>query len=523
MTGRVAFLARSDRGDRLSSVRLASRTGDESWDAGEPPADSLAVIAQARSAADWVAQRVGSDGLSALCLDLQSARCEWITAPSGDEPVVLAALTQSEARGSRGPGFWATPAPQDAAIQALSLPNGKPANPIGSKLAILIQPDVTARLLIDELDAKGVEVRSALSLWHALALAWDPSSPARAAASDGPTSAPLTAVVAIDPAGRLIWSWSDAGTLLAGGTVALAHDAQRAPQVARADVARVINDWLAWAAQLGRAPARIIGISPDLGQGGTPEALSTPELGAALGRAWPGAHVDLALHEDPIGATLSRLQDSSPGVLDRAAADARQSLSRLSRRPGRSHRSMFYWATGALAAAALALAAVGVKAWAASSSAKSQRAAAIASMRESIRPIVQSVAPNDGVQLALAEANPRSFLEEQLLKKKTASDPSAALDAAKPILSELDTVSYIIGTKEVEIDDVSLLPTHAYIDLSIPDTPTGEAIKNAIESIEGSACKWEVEFAASNRRQNKQALTLKGTWKPQKPAGGGGT
>ncbi|MBL9032481.1 MAG: hypothetical protein JNM80_12350 [Phycisphaerae bacterium] len=515
MSGRVCFLGRSDRGDRLASVRLASRQGGESWDPPEAAGDAIAVVDQARSAADWLAQRVGGEGLSALCLDLQAARCEWLTAPSGEEPVVLAALNQSESRAARAGGFWATPGPQEAAVQALTIPAQQPA---GAKLAVLIQPDVTARLFIDELDAKGVEVRAALSLWHALALAWDPSSPSRATPADGPTSAPLTAVVVVDPAGRLVWSWSDAGTLLAGGTIALAHDARQVPQVVTADVARIVNDWLGWAAQLGRAPARIIAVVPEIAD--SDAGLSPAEFGSALGRAWRGAPVDLAIHDDPIGATMARLQDAPQAVLERAAADARQSLTRLSHRPGRAHRSMFYWASGALACAALALAAVGVKAWAASASAKSARAQALAAIREAVRPVAQSVAPNDGVQLALAEANPRSFLEEQLLRKRAAANPTAALDVAKPILAELDTLSYIIGTKEVEIDEISILPTHAYIDLSIPDTPTGEAIKNAIESIEGSACRWEVEFAASGRRANKQALTLKGTWK--KPAGGTG-
>ena len=62
--------------------------------------------------------------------------------------------------------------------------------------------------------------------WHAVALAWDPAAKDAPADSDRDgrvvsASTPVGATIVIDPDGRLTWSWSQRGTLIAGGTLLL--------------------------------------------------------------------------------------------------------------------------------------------------------------------------------------------------------------------------------------------------------------------------------------------------------------
>lgn len=422
------YVVRDAAGAGLKSLRLVDRRRGLEWSAppaaaGSDPAETQpAVIA---AAARWLADRLGewagaSGGYTLrVCLDADGGRCAWLSAPSGEQTVVEAAVNAaaigSGDDGTGGPGVWDSAYGQsglDLSVQALSAtavadrPRRSGGEDRRERLAVLAMPDLAARLLLDELDRLGLEVDSVTSLWHAAAQAWDPAagggSDARAAAAEAVVvaeSEPVSAQVLVDPSGRLVWGWSRAGRLIAAGAQRVrkvAAEPATAPgpregeagegdagarrlvgrdgvsgaggaavlELHRADAGRVINDWLAWSLQLGVAPSRIVCMAPSWTTcselaGDLPTEAGAAALARTLAQRWPGAATLAQVEDDPVGLTLTRLADAGTSV-DAARPDPRQSLLRLSGRPRRLTRRMYRWMAAALAAGGVAL---GVLAW----------------------------------------------------------------------------------------------------------------------------------------------------------------
>lgn len=562
MTGRICYITRSDRGGRLVRVRLVGERSDESFSPIAGRAGDLAAPgAEVEAAADWIADRLsqgsGEASLRLLCVDLDGAVCSWLTAPSAEPDVVAAALVQREDAGawggeeggvSRSTALTPAVSAAEASVQALAeRPNGsgrgllarretRSETAVGRRLAVLAVPDVLARLLIDALDERGIEVGGAVTLWHALSLAWDaPGAAGVRAERVVATNAPVTATTLIDPAGRLVWSWSREGELLAGGTLRLTVDhpapAERRegalaravedepaglPRLGQPEVARLTTDWLAWSAQLGVAPTRIRCIGPEVEAEG--ENFGPAELGSALGAAWAGATVDLATDDDPVGTTLAKLARGDGAPHD-PAEDARAGLVSLSRRPGRAHRSLYRWAAAAVLAGATALGVVAWKAWEAADEATSRA--------EALR------AQTDGM---IAEAVPR--LANDLMRRKKFEDELRALRQrktsaqgvrpAKPILEELETVSYVLAGSGAHITEMSLRDSSVHITVTVPDIRTGEVLRESLNSIGGSHVTWKGDFPGGGRGPAGERLTftLDGAWttptpKPPAPGTGG--
>lgn len=534
-------------------MRLVGGGREEVWESASAADDPILVRSQAADAAAWVAERTGrSQGAAGpvglLCLDVEGASCEWLTAPSSDPAVVAAVLAQGGAYGSAegaapsAGGPWAPASPSESSVQALAVATPKPqtrglslkkvkapavAATAGERLAVLAVPDVLGRLFVDALDEKGVLVERAVSLWHAMALGWDPASPVVAGGAGATIkgevvvaqSAPITAVVLIDPAGRLVWSWSRQGELAAAGTIRLPVDGQSI-RVGGSEIARLTADWLSWSVQLGKTPNRVICIGPEL-DGVGDESLSPAQLGSALGNRWSGATVDLAVHDDPIGATLRRLvplAEGSGGDVETALT----ALVDLSRRPGRLHRSMYRWVSAAVLALAVALLAIGWRAWGTASKAREARkeAKAVAVERAT------KVAPpgTSAVAVATAESQPRAYMEDQLRKKRQSLNPTAGLDQAPPILAELETLSYVLGTKDIQIDQLSLLSGSAIINIFVPNTVTGEEIKQGLDTVGDSRVEWGPLQWGGGRtsKPNMQPVAIYGKWRTTPaPAGPG--
>lgn len=540
MSGPVCYLARADRGGRLARVRLIrAGAGDESvHDLPAEGDDALAVRTGVEAAARWIAdelaraQGAGPRTLRLLVLDADGARCEWLSAPGVDEPVVAAAMAQAEGLSATADGVgsasaaptggpWAPPTTDEWTLQALGAraaprPARTDAGDAAQRLAVLSVPDVPARLLVDALDDMGVAVERALSLWHAAALAWDAPAPASA---DGPevvaAVAPVVGIVLIDPASaRLLWCWSRGGELQAAGSMRVPAGEDQLVRLAADDAARLATDWLAWSAQLGVAPARLVVLAPPLGPGGDPTALSAPELGAALGRAWPGASIDLAQHEDPVGATLSRLAraDAAPAE---ATADRRRSLVGLSGRPGRAHKALYRWAFVGLTAGALALAAVASQAY---SAAGALRAQAAQSRRELSERIVAAAPPKSAIEQATAQDSPASYLAELVRRERERADPTDALERPVPVLQELNAISFVLGTPDLEIRDLQFNALNVYIDLLVPDTQTADFIKEALDNSVDTSCTWTRQISAQSAAEGKLAMTLIGEWRKRPPA-----
>lgn len=486
---------------RIVAVRVVGGRLDERWQA--PDQEGPDPLSDARAAAAWVGDRLsqGSSENGAerrrvrfVCLDADGAACSWLTAPSGDLRVVAAAMmheggTDGEPSGGGGAfGGWT---PGEASMQALAVVPARTKRATGDaghRMAALAMPDVSARLFLDALDERGVSAGGVVSIWHALALAWDPGGPAtspsglredRVVATD----CPVSAIVAIDPEGRLVWSWARAGELLAGGTIRLTasappDDATAGVRVTEHDVARLTTDWLAWASQLGVAPSRIICLGPESGTEGN--ALTPAQIGEALGRSWPGAAVDMAVHDDPIGATLHRLSESGAPT-ERAAEDPRAGLLPLSRRPSRAHRAMLHAASLALLLGAVGLAGLAWRAWSAAGHIRA-RAATLADERRSA---IAAAIPR-----AATDAFPEKLLDEELTRLRAARDAGNELDAAKPILQELDVISAVL-TDETKPENISLISSSAQITVLVPNLQTGSELLDALASIADSHCDWK--------------------------------
>jgi hypothetical protein len=225
MSHAACYIERADAGASLRSLRLVHARGQAHWtaprrlrDAADATApDAASVRAALTSAAAWIAQQLntlpGTPRLT-LVLDLDAARCGWLNANSSDDASVALAVQDALAA---EPGDHETTASRlswldtlrpgaDASAQALvaparapsrrarraanaanapsspATPNADPAHD-RRRLALLAVPDLAARLLIDELDRLGIEPYSVTSLWHLMALAWEPGG-ADAAAAD---------------------------------------------------------------------------------------------------------------------------------------------------------------------------------------------------------------------------------------------------------------------------------------------------------------------------------------------------
>lgn len=563
MSGRVAYLQRTARGSAVVGVRLVGERDDEALpvklrDNAEPAdTDFLSLAA-------WMKDRLpkadgGHPTLDLLCLDTDGSLCTWLSSPTADAPLVAALARQGGADGwgeeeSRGSVLSAYAGmPQEAAVQPLALQTAAPTRSRialrksasasalpptpRQRLGVLAAPDAAARLLIDSLDSLGVRVTSVCSLWHAVAAAWDPSGLAYAQATGrkaanephAPStidadSAPIQAAVLIDPAGRLHWSWADRGRLVAGGSIRL-RAAPALPGVlppvtlTKSDASRLAAEWLAWSVQLGLAPARVVCVLPDeLSTDGTdPDtaALDAAGFGAALAAAWPQTTIDLAVVEDPIGATLARLaaaatvaQDTGSSHATFAPADPRQSLVQLAHRPGRSHFRLHLWS-----ALAVCVLSAGLGAWAwqfqlASSAATAASRKASTQWRELFKQLNLPGPIMPGTELAV--------LRTEIAKRELNNRPIKSDDPEMPILQELETLSLVLSSEDIELVDLTLdsrAITRPRVVVLVPTIELAEQLGTALKQIAGSNLTgWTPEFAT--QAGGKIRATYLASWIP---------
>jgi hypothetical protein len=508
VTARICYLKRADRGDLLAGVRLVGAYTDDSWQApantgGEfDPVEHVRLTAHA--AGEWIDHALrsgkGARTIDAVCLDVEGSACAWVTAPSAQHAVVSAAYAHLGGSDDGG-GVAIAPAELSTIEPMTSIAAGSGEE---RRVGLIASPDSVARLILDELDQRGIAVQRVASLWQMLAQAWDPGGPGgdlvhtrlredRVVATDQPTMA----IVMIEPTGKLVWVWSRAGEPIAGGSMRLRAGASGCA-IAPWDVSRLGTEWLAWSAQTGEAPRRVLIVTPDLDErpdqldpsdhtnvndqaDEKPSALSPAEFGQLLGNAWQGATIDMAIEPDPLGETLvraSRIAESSAG--DKVA------LTSLTRRPGRAHRSAYRWTALALLAAAAALAAYAFSQF--------QQAGAIAAQVEPLRErqrdiLLQSVAHKElaSEPVGLVPAQLRDELEQKNANRKTVRDA----DKPKPVLEELLNIA--LQFEGYEYDGIKpklihLNPLACRIDLWVPKPTLAydflESLKEASEAIE---------------------------------------
>lgn len=553
MTARVCYLIRTDRGARLLGLRLVDAHGEEAWTApsgGEP----RAVI---HAAAEWLAGQVSADGkrIDRLCLDVDGAVCAWLHAESGD-PGVVRALVEGSAQsddpfaedagdapmrfpdlpGEVGLQPLAHAPPSSGGITLLPKPKAR-SQPGPSRFGVVASPDVPARLLLDELDRRGIDVGSVVSLWHAGARVWDQTTPTQVGNTSTEhivaESESCTAYALLDPSGRLVWAWSIRGEVHAAGAARLAvhrvstEDQPRPTNGTRAlggeafaatvdqqTLGRLTADWLGWAAQLGFSPGRIVVAAPISSRGVT--GLDGAAIGATLRRALPDAAIDLIDDDDPIGLTLRRMAERlERGREPRQAEGPREALLDLSNRAGRAHRGMYRWVALALLVAAVFIGSLAYR----MRSTAAETAEQARALRETQRAILTEIDP----ALAL---DPLATMRLEQLNRELANRvaPEGFPPPPLPVLEEFETLSLLLGNPAYEIGSIKVTPISVSAKVMVNGTSDYEFLRLGLRRIAGSYVAWNEPGRAA--RDGKLEVTLLGIWDERAlgtPTGGGTT
>jgi len=526
LSDRICYLERTDRGLALSGIRLVGTHADDHWDAtagGSPDA----VLQTIEDAAVWIRQRLKAGGgtskfFPVLCLDTDGTICTW-TKPEDNSPEMIAAAIdqldveqdddalEGEMQSSIGERF--PDLPLEVNYESLSAEQTSE----GSRRAVVATPDISARLLIDQLDSMGIRIGRVENLWSLIAMGWDPGAPHRSSARDSQrvvsTDDPVCGCVVMDPnRARLIWTWSKRGQLIAAGSMRIGHDSS-GPVLHESDLSRLCADWLSWATQLGVAPMRVVMVLPENEPEIHPESQSDSgseshakseskggfdraKIGSMFSSHWPMATTDLVTEADPILATLRAVhngEDSTKGKNTHAGD--------LTNRPGRSHRSMYRWAAAALILAGSAVGWTAMTLYGQGSVTASQAKGVRAQMVDQIMRLQPPVAD---LRLPTAE------LQARLSRLVSRTGPMQ-VTAPKPVLEELETVSFVLGMSGIDIDSISLTNTLATLKIRTEDLALAEQINGALRSIEGSHIQWRAQPDLTRRGVQIEA-TFTGTW-----------
>lgn len=558
MTVAALFIQRDCAGGAITGLRLFHLRGSASWQVPHLKRATEDPLSTITAAADWTAEQIKNapDGASSqltVVLDAQGSTCQWLAAPSSDDAAIKATVRDALTAGPDDEGgaslsWLADAAPgADTSVQGLAdvAVLDVPQDTGKQRLALVSVADLPARVLLDELDKRDIVVRRVCSAWHAMALAWDPSAKdQRTQKPDDDrvvaASEPVGAVVTIDPSGLLTWSWSQRGTLIAGGTLLLRKDQARigdepeAPsgpglriagsepqeqdprptvsviEVVRSDIGRLASDWLGWSVQLGVAPARIAIVGPssvtcagiefDL-----PDMLGVAAVGAGLGRHWPGASVHATIDEDATGKTVQRLMDMEngvgPGSAPTAAVDPRLSLTELSSRPGAADRKLHRWAGLALLIAAAAVAVIGWRVGRTISDVQAQ----VFNTAEQQNTLLKSVA--FAAPAAAKDDDPALILKSKRIEMEKAR---ADQKDEEPIVAEMQRVLVVLAQvkdvrlKTLQINSLGIL---SRFELSVPiDGDQGPRVKELLTDTRSGATreiKWDgkhIRTANTERR-----------------------
>ncbi len=499
MSDRVCYIRRTDRGAALRGLRLLGGHTDDTWQAGTSNDPSL-IGESVGEGARWIKDRLGANGksrtLAVLCLDTNGAVCSWVKPEDADASLIDDAIAgnadehdpdslEPETHSGLGERFPQLP----LELNFEFLDEDQTSN--GSRAAVMASPDVPGRLIKDELDVMGIRIGCITSIWHAIAHVWDPGAgnPMHSAQRIVSSDTPIAAAIVLDAdADRLVWTWSRQGRLITGGsariqTTRTEHETE--PVVRKEDIARLCADWLGWSSQLGVAPSRIVFVgNPTQVESPTPsdseEEQATPryrglnagEIGIALSQAWSDATIDLIEHNDPIGETL--------GKVAQGPRDGLGSLEAITDRPGRAHRSMYRWAGVSLVAVA---AVVGIFAYQLVS-----QAGQIKNKTSAIQIQRMTIIDKFDPQLITSQL-PVLDLQNKLAQMRKSQGP-LRIARSKPILEELETVSYLFGFPGIEIDSIKLNNATVMVTVRVDDIAQAEQINQNLASIKGSHLRW---------------------------------
>lgn len=544
----MCYLKRGWRGGSIASVQLISLTGEERFvgdaarsdDSGPLPGE-VAPEAAARFIGDALAKVRGPANLALLCLDAEGSAASWIASPTHDRTAIASLVRMGQNSSGEGDSgrLRASPLeqigqdPYAASIEPLATGAGEgssgetgargvlararrqpkaAATKVTERVGVLSMVDAPARVLIDELDRRGVVVEGVASVWHALAQAMDPTP-----TDVPPARAPVVATLAVETDGRVLWAWSRGRDLIAAGTLrAIAHttaEGEVGVALGTAEAARIVNDWLAWSAQLCVAPSRIIAVLPesdDMGQAARAFAMG-------LGASWQDATVDATVAADPMALVLRRLVERIEGTPDRGTVEPTptQRLVGLSTRPGARHRSMVRWGAASVLAAAIVCVAVGVRLRAAAEQANSAANEWSTKWHDLVRAeYAPALTPQPG-------KSSRAILQEEVDRQRKRMAPPPAIEPAYPIMQEIETLSMVLSNANVAVENIEMDTRSPSIRVVVfcPDLAYAERLVLALGQIEGSwVANWTAAYATvpappgSPAAERPLKVTLSARW-----------
>jgi len=518
---RVCLIERDERGERVRAVRLIGQHAEAQWTSPRVDGRYAAEAAEdAEAAAEWIASRLSVDGdkLGMIVVDTVGAHCAWVQAATADAGAVRTAYghggevapdefeadfgleDEPEDSGVLG----SRPTTMDAAIEPLG-----PAydSPTGLRVGVMVAPDAIVRLFIDALDDQGVDFTGVRSLWHVLGLVAGPDQQDASASSrvvaDSPT---VSGGVLVQPDGRLIWSWCREGAVLAAGSQRVAlHD--DGPIVSRHDVARLVNDWVAWSAQVGVTPGRILVVSCPLAwekSTGDPESLTAPSMASAISELWPDAVLDIDVQDDPVLTLLRRADTFAEDNLEPGHA-----LASLATRPGRSMRRGYQLMGLALAALGILLAALGFR-WQSKVEGVRQDAARIQqeSLADMVRVEEMLEKPGEitGALVPIMKLNAEVDLATRASEVKR---PEGA-----PMIRELENVSFLLGElgDRVELQKIEASGFGGFtVQLSTEEAAIVGEINGLLNDLDmnSGALRWQARATSTGSRYT---VNLNGFW-----------
>lgn len=537
MSVRICYVERGERGNSIKRVRLI---GQNSGSAMEPSAGQARIDPPA--AADWISKQLAgtrdSRAVSMLCLDTDGAACCWLTSPSTD-PAVLNIVARSGGAavddGQRGgaPVDYYAPGVMESSIEALGstvvtapprarlLKSKQPAatsdQAVSSRLAILAMSDVPGRLLVDALDKENIPVESAASMWHAMAMAWDPGwAPAGDVSVNDPLTPkprpPVCATVLMDPSGKLLWCWSKSGLLLVAGSMRLrsttSEDESPTFTLGEEEVSRLATEWIAWGAQISCVPQHITLCALEGSQG------EVSVFGGLLSKAFPGTPLDAGFYADPIVATIEKVANRMEQTPIAPVINGGNALVGLSGRRGRQHRTYYFWTAAAIGAAGAIAVATGYQFRSMATQARERTADVAARSGELVKEYFPTARAGPGYSLLAATT-------DEVNKLRAAAEPPKRTEPPIPILEELASVAMIIGSGNYALESIELessstsVPKMTVQAKSLADE---EALNEALRSISGLHVEaWIPDANTDLSRPGIHRINYRAKWLPIKP------
>ncbi len=450
----------------LAWARLIGSDAVSEWVAPprgtEESEETLATVrARVASLCTWAQAELRSMRRAPLVvIDTEDARCLWLRARSAEPAAISAALQSAsqdwggllhqgsiEALRSPSPETNGAGAKKEATglkgiIERLNKPINKPSGDAPSAVAsaVVHLPDSIVRMLLDELDRRGVRTGKIVSLWHAITSAWSPEGSASVPTGENgftetmpiDTQSATTTAVVIMEEHRLVWTWAYSGRLIAGGQTVIAPAPEKDQgDWAKASASRLAIDWLTWAGQLGRMPesVRFVGTAP-------------ASLVRAAREHWPQAGFESIPSPEPLGETLKRAQESDFFV---GAPTPTRCLTGLTTRATRKDRQRFRWMAASLTSLAVALGLLGHRLRESGESIVGQAQTIRAEADDRTMALDLEVPPNI--------RDMRKWLESEIMATQT-DEPAEFPAEPKPVFRE---VELLLGVLEEYAEDARIL------------------------------------------------------------------